>query len=69
MFMAVPHNFTQYIPAARHPMERVFFANTDSVGPVSLTSASIQVANEGVDWTKKVLAGKSQAAALHHFGA
>jgi hypothetical protein len=62
MFMATPGNYTQVIPAARHPMERIFFANTDSVGPVSLTSASISVAREGVEWAKKVMAGKTAKA-------
>jgi protoporphyrinogen oxidase len=59
MFMAAPGNYTQLIPAARHPMERVFFANTDSTGPVSLTSGAIQAAQESVEAMKKMLAGKA----------
>jgi protoporphyrinogen oxidase len=62
MFMATPGNFTQVIPAARHNLERVFFANTDSVGPVSLTSDAIRSARHSVDALQRLLAGKAPAA-------
>jgi monoamine oxidase len=59
MFMATPGTFTKLIPAASKPMERIFFANTDSVGPESLTSGAVLAARRAADWTKKILAGKS----------
>jgi len=49
MFMAEPGNFTEVIPAARRPMERVFFANADSTGPVSMTSGAIEAARRAIE--------------------
>jgi monoamine oxidase len=45
MYMSLPGNFTQVQPAVRPPMERIFFANTDSEGPVSGTSKGIAAAH------------------------
>jgi len=42
MFMAMPGNYTNVLPVARQPMERVFFANTDSEGPVSTTAGELR---------------------------
>ncbi|MBI3664426.1 MAG: FAD-dependent oxidoreductase [Acidobacteria bacterium] len=56
MFVATPGTFTRTIPAARVPMERIFFANTDSQGPESLTAGAIIAARRGVEWFKKLLA-------------
>jgi hypothetical protein len=38
---AAPGTYTMVIPAARQPFGRVLFANTDSTGPVSMTSGGI----------------------------
>jgi len=53
MFMAVPGNFTKTIPAARHPLERVFFANADSEGPESLAMNAVSSAQKAADWANK----------------
>ena len=44
MFMVTPGNFTHTLPIVRKPFDRVFFANTDSQGPVSTTTGAIQAA-------------------------
>ena len=48
LYMSLPGNYTLVQPAARQPMERVFFANTDSEGPVSTTSRGIVAAHRAV---------------------
>jgi monoamine oxidase len=48
LYMSTPSNFTEVLPATRQPMERVFFANTDSEGPVSTTSQGIVAAHRAV---------------------
>ena len=48
LYMSLPGNFTEVQPVARQPMERVFFANTDSEGPVSTTSHGIEAAHRAV---------------------
>lgn len=55
MFMATPGTYTTLIPAARQPMERIFFANTDSTGPVSMTSGAI-AALRAIGEMKRMLA-------------
>lgn len=57
MFMATPGNYTKLIPAARQPMERVFFANTDSTGPVSTTSGGIASSRRAIGEMQRMLAG------------
>ena len=57
MFMATPGAYTKLIPAARQPMERVFFANTDSAGPVSMTSGAIAASRRAIGEMKRMLAG------------
>ena len=57
MFMATPRTYTRVIPMARHPMERIFFANTDSEGPQSLTSGAVIASRRAVEWVEKLLAG------------
>ncbi len=61
MYMAVPGNYTQVLPLTRVPMERVFFANTDSEGPISTTSTGILAAHRSVREFETMLAGGSQA--------
>ena len=53
MFMAVPGNFTKIIPAARHPLERVYFANADSDGPESLAMNAVSSAKKAAEWANK----------------
>jgi monoamine oxidase len=57
MFMTTPGTYTQVIPAARQPMERVFFANTDSEGPISGTREAILTARRAVKQLEERLAG------------
>jgi protoporphyrinogen oxidase len=48
LYMSTPGTFTQVLPLVRRPMERIFFANTDSEGPESTTSQSIVAAERAV---------------------
>ena len=58
LYMSTPRLFTEVQPLARQPMDRVFFANTDSEGPVSTTSGGIKAAQRAVRELEKRLAGK-----------
>ncbi|HUI50319.1 MAG TPA: FAD-dependent oxidoreductase [Terriglobales bacterium] len=66
MFMAVPGQFTKNRMIASRPMERIFFGNSDSGGPESLTSEAVRISQAGVEWANGVLAGKPGAAELAH---
>jgi protoporphyrinogen/coproporphyrinogen III oxidase len=66
MFMAVPGQFTKNRMIASNPMERIFFGNSDSGGPESLTSEAVRISRAGVEWAKLVLAGKPGASDLAH---
>ena len=55
MFMPMPGTYSKVIPAASHSMERIFFANADSIGPESLTSAAIVAAQRAAEWAEKQL--------------
>jgi flavin-dependent amine oxidoreductase len=55
MYMSLPGNFTEVQPAVRPPMERIFFANTDSEGPVSETSKGIAAAHRVIRESKRLL--------------
>jgi monoamine oxidase len=68
MFMATPGNFTKTIPAARKPLDRVFFANADSEGPESLAMGGVAAAKKGADWVAKRLAGASTVRATEAIG-
>jgi spermidine dehydrogenase len=61
MFVPRPEMYSKIIPRARKPLERVFFANTDSVGPVSDISAAVEISRRGAEWAEKRLAGSSPA--------
>jgi spermidine dehydrogenase len=63
MFVPRPEMFSKIIPRARKPLERVFFANTDSVGPVSDISAAVEISRRGAEWAEKRLAGASSSRA------
>jgi protoporphyrinogen oxidase len=62
MYMVTPGNHTQVLPLARRPFQRVFFANTDSIGPVSTTSTAIIAARRAMAGVNKLLAGQARAA-------
>jgi len=59
MYMSTPGLYTKIQPAAREPMDRIFFANTDSEGPVSMTSAAITAARRATKQAEDRLAGRS----------
>jgi protoporphyrinogen/coproporphyrinogen III oxidase len=61
MYMSTPELYTEVQPLARHPMDRVFFANTDSEGPVSTTNGGILAAQRAVKEAEARLAGKVAA--------
>jgi monoamine oxidase len=58
LYMSTPRLFTEVQPLARQPMDRVFFANTDSQGPESTTSSAIAAARRAVKEVEHRLAGK-----------
>jgi protoporphyrinogen oxidase len=57
IYISAPRMYTQIQPLARHPMERVFFANTDSEGPESTADTAILAARRAVKETEARLAG------------
>jgi monoamine oxidase len=64
MFMAVPGQYTKSRLVASHPMERIFFGNSDSGGPESLTSEAVRLSKAGAEWAELLLAGKPGAKEL-----
>lgn len=58
LYMSTPGLYTQVQPLARHPMDRVFFANTDSEGPESTTNEGILAAQRAVKQVEARLAGR-----------
>ena len=58
LYMSTPKLYTQVQPLARHPMDRVFFANTDSEGPESTTNTGILAAQRAVKEVEARLAGR-----------
>ena len=48
LYMSTPGLYTHVQPVARHPMDRIFFANTDSEGPESTTNEGIVAAQRTV---------------------
>jgi monoamine oxidase len=48
LYMSTPGLFTQVLPLVRRPMERIFFANTDSEGPISTTAQGITAAERAM---------------------
>ncbi|MGH9556984.1 MAG: flavin monoamine oxidase family protein [Terriglobales bacterium] len=55
MLMSTPGTYTRLLPAARTSMERVFFANTDSEGPISTADGAIHSAQKAVEWIQAKL--------------
>ncbi len=58
LFMSTPGLYTDVQPLARQPMDRVFFANTDSEGMESDTGAAISAARRAVKEAEGRLTGK-----------
>jgi len=58
LYMSTPGLYTKVQPLVRAPMERVFFANTDSEGAESTTSKAIVAARRAVKEAESRLAGK-----------
>jgi monoamine oxidase len=63
MMMAVPGQFTKNRMIASRPMERVFFANSDSGGPESLSTEAVRISHAAAEWANLSLTGKSAQAA------
>ncbi|MGA7221483.1 MAG: FAD-dependent oxidoreductase [Candidatus Acidiferrales bacterium] len=61
MFLPTPGTFTEVIPAATQPLERIVFANTDSVGPESEVSGAVEAAHHAAEWVEKKMAGTTTA--------
>src|SRR5579872_5574656 len=58
LYMSTPGLYTKVQPLVRQPMDRVFFANTDSEGPESTTSKAIMAARRAVNEAESRMAGK-----------
>ena len=63
MFLPTPGTFTKTLPAASQPLDRVFFANADSIGPESEISVAVDSGKNGAEWVEKRLASASASAA------
>ena len=57
MFEANPGTYTRLIPAVKKPMHNIFFANTDSEGPLSLTTGGIAAAKRCIAEFEQRVAG------------
>jgi monoamine oxidase len=66
MVMPVPGQYTKNRIMASRPMDRIFFGNSDSGGPESLTSEAVRISHAAAEWADLVLAGKPGAAELAH---
>jgi monoamine oxidase len=62
MMMAVPGQFTKNRMIASRPMDRIFFGNSDSGGPESLSTEAVRISHAACEWAELMLAGKSAAA-------
>ena len=66
MMMAAPGQYTKNRMVASRPMDRVFFGNSDSGGPESLTTEAVRISHAAAEWAELTLAGKPGAAELAH---
>ena len=64
MMMAVPGQYTKNRMVASRPMDRIFFGNSDSGGPESLTTEAVRISRAAAEWAELTLAGKPGAADL-----
>jgi monoamine oxidase len=53
VFLSAPGVATELIPAAGRPLDRIAFANTDSVGPESTVYAAVEAAQHTAEWVEK----------------
>ena len=58
LYMSTPGLYTEVQPLVRQPVDRIFFANTDSEGPESTTNEAILGAQRAVKEVEARLAGK-----------
>jgi len=58
LYMSTPGLYTKVQPLVREPMDRVFFANTDSEGPESTTNKAIAAARRAVKEAESRMAGR-----------
>ena len=58
LYMSTPGLYTEVQPLVRHPLDRVFFANTDSEGPESTLNEGILAAHRAVKQVEARLAGR-----------
>src|SRR6202007_1774154 len=63
MFVATPGTFTKIIPTASQPLERVFFANTDSIAPEPESAGPVDSPLKAAEGFEKRLAAASASAA------
>lgn len=68
MYMTTPRLYTEVQPVVRQPLDRVFFANTDSEGPYSSTTFAIVAARRAVKEAESRLAGSAAAPAAQAGG-
>jgi len=61
LFMSTPGLYTQVQPLVRQPLDRIFFANTDSEGPESTTNGGILAAQRAVKEVGSAAGGKAHA--------
>jgi len=64
MYMPTPGLYTKVQPILREPMDRVFFANTDSEGPYSSTTFAITAARRAVKQMGEKLGARTLAPAM-----
>lgn len=64
MFMAAPGHYTKTRLVAAQPLGRIYFGNSDSGGPESLTSEAVRLSQVGAEWAERILSGKPGAKAL-----
>jgi hypothetical protein len=64
LYMSAPGLYTRVQPLLRQPMDRVFFANTDSQGPESTTEEAIVAARRVVKQVETRLAGSPKETAM-----
>ncbi len=62
LYLSLPGTYTKSIPAANKPLDRIFFANTDSVGPESDLAGAVEAAHRAAEWSAKKMAGSSTSA-------
>jgi protoporphyrinogen oxidase len=61
LYKSVPGLYTQVQPVARAPLDRIFFANTDSEGPESTAGTAIAAAHRVVEQVEARLTGAPAA--------